>query len=105
MTSTALVPTGNGHAMSPLERENRELRRQLLLATDDTAGDTTVGASSSATLSRYHVERMVEGFWDGKYRARCGFRVLGLYDTEQEAANNICLDFAAVQARVKPRDS
>ena len=76
-----------------------ELRRLLVLAMD--AASSPVPASTGAQ-SRYVVEQMSEGFWDGMFRVRCGFRVIGLFDSEQEAWDHACLDFAAAQRRIGP---
>jgi hypothetical protein len=50
---------------------------------------------------RYHIEQMTEGFWDGVYRVRCGFRVVGYFETQQEARDHACLDYATAQQRIR----
>lgn len=92
-------------SVSRLEAENRELRRKVQQLTDlrDPVGAVlALQSAAAAPPPQYHVEQMVEGFWDGMYRARCGFRVLGLYETRQEALNHACLDYAVVQQRIQP---
>ena len=42
-------------------------------------------SSDGAPPVKYYIEEMREGFWDGQWRARCGFQSLGLFETYQEA--------------------
>ena len=83
-----------------LERENRQLK----LMVHSPAGSALTAASAGAGSSmqgKYRVDRLSEGFWDGLYRARCGFRVIGLYETEQEAWHEASLDHAVSMGRVR----
>ena len=110
-----------------LAAENRELRRQLqLMSNQSTASPLpTPGGSVPPALPlptsggsvppglppstpgsvppRYKIEQMSEGFWDGQYRVRSGFRIIGYFDSSQEAWDHIHLDFAQIQNRIGPR--
>ena len=102
-SASSAPETSSDTSSRRLEAENRELRRKLQQLTD-LCRDPTSASQSPATAppSRYHVEQMSEGFWDGLYRARCGFRVIGLYESQQEAQDHACLDYAMVQQRIQP---
>ena len=96
---TARRPEEDG--TTSLEDENRELRRKLLHALDSDEGGERLSCTSTEA-PRYHIEQMSHGAQDGMYRLRCGFRVIGLFDTTREAWDTACLDFAAVQRRIQP---
>ena len=53
------------------------------------------------TATQYSIEVMNEGFWDGSYRLSCGFRVIGLYDSPQDAHDEACLDYAKQKKRIR----
>ena len=112
MPSTALVvaPTNGLQAprsSSDYESEISELRRQLDLSHRllKRSGAHVIDPMPPSHSANYRIERMSEGFWEGKYRASCGFRVIGLFDTRQEAWDSSCLDHAQNERRIQPRRS
>lgn len=81
--------------VAALRRENKRLRQDLEAA-------TPLSTAAPARTRHYKVDRIqLEGTWQGKYRARYGFRVIGLYDSEEEAARHISLHAAQAHHRVR----
>ena len=97
------------HQVAQLEAENRELRRRLQVvadwATQEEPAAPVVPPPATASRDSYRVDVLSEGFWDGRYRARCGFRVIGIYDSMDEALDMSCMDFAMCHARIRPTRS
>ena len=93
-TSTALVDPSSEQVPSSTSQQPH--------ANEQSATPVDSPGAKLPSKPKYHVEMMREGFWDGLYRTRCGFRVVGLYKTSQEAWDSACLDFAACQHRIRP---
>ena len=53
-------------------------------------------------MQPYVIEMLSEGFWDGQYRCRCGFRVIGFFASFQEAEHSACIDWAIQNQRIVP---
>ena len=113
---TASVPSSVHHCMADMPRASGKRPR----ATNDSSGNGGLTASlspakhsrqagqesgtSALTSCQYRIDVMSEGFWDGLYRTRCGFRTIGLYEMHSDAFNHACLDFAKRSGRIKPAD-
>jgi hypothetical protein len=109
VASTPVEESGSSSAarsQDSLERENAVLRRQLLDVLDERTGSTSSLVDAlHMPPAPYRVDLCCEGFWDGLYRARCGFRVIGYYDTHQEAWDRACLDYAVMNHRIRPSET
>lgn len=113
LAATGSGDSSSGHSsalesqqVAQLEAENRELRRRLKAVADWASHEDgeagMVQAAAIASQAAYRVDVLSEGFWDGKYRARCGFRVIGIYDSLEAAWDHACMDFAMSSARIRP---
>lgn len=93
-------------AMRSLSDDNRLLRQHVedlqrrLEAVESRESTVDLSERRSAARDEYNIERMTHGFWDGQFRARRGWRVLGYYDSQQDAEVQCCLDSAVQNGRV-----
>ena len=82
-----------------LRQHVQDLQRRLeTIESTHTAPD--VPERHSAARDEYNIERMAHGFWDGQFRARHGWRVLGYYGSQQDAEVQCCIDSAMQSGRI-----
>jgi len=98
--TTAYAARSPDDEIAALRRENKRLKQELKAVTPEAV--TPLSTASPSRTRHYKVDRIqLEGTWQGKYRARYGFRVIGLYDSEEEAARHISLHAAQAHHRVR----
>jgi mRNA-degrading endonuclease RelE of RelBE toxin-antitoxin system len=86
-------PTDSDDLVVSLQRENRRLLQTL------EAASKLLQPSGNR---HYKIDRIhLKGGWEGKWRARYGFRVIGIYDTEDEAVRHVALHSAHANMRVR----
>ena len=78
-----------------LRRENRQLKKDLDVA-------TRLFAPCAGHCKIDRINPSLEGSWQGKWRARYGFRVIGLYQTQEEAEHHIALYASRARRRLRP---
>mgnify|MGYP001452207965 CR=1 FL=1 len=93
---TTLLPT----ATAPSSRTQKRAPEPAA-APSSSLEESRVALPPADTATQYSIEVMNEGFWDGSYRLSCGFRVIGLYESPQDAHDEACLDYAKQKKRIR----
>ena len=101
---TTLLPT----ATAPSSRTQKRAPEPAAAPSSSSLEESRVALAGESklpppadTATQYSIEVMNEGFWDGSYRLSCGFRVIGLYDSPQDAHDEACLDYAKQKKRIR----